>query len=313
MGQIAFVFPGQGSQNAGMGKALHAASDAARAVFAEADEALGFPLSQLCFEGPDERLKLTENTQPAILAVSIAAFRVLSEAGVWPAFVAGHSLGEYSALVAAKTLSLADALRIVRKRGTYMQESVPLGQGGMAAILGMTPDDVENLCREAAQDEVLSPANLNSPSQIVIAGTAAAVERALRLARARGAKRALPLPVSAPFHCALMRPAQARLAQDLGRISFGDPEFPLINNVDATEVRSGDLIADSLSRQVCSPVRWTESIQKLIAAGVKLFVEVGPGKVLCGLIRQIDRTVRTANVEDPQSLAQTLEIAKSLA
>src|SRR5262249_52752340 len=185
--------------------------------------------------------------------------------------------------------------------------------GGMAAILGMTPGDVENLCREAAQGEVLSPANFNSPSQIVIAGAAAAVERALQLARARGAKRALPLPVSAPFHCELMRPAQIRLAQDLARLSFGDPEFPLINNADAGEVRSGDLIADSLSRQVCAPVRWTESIQKLIAAGVKLFVEVGPGKVLCGLIRQIDRTVRTANVEDPQSLAQTLEIAKSLA
>jgi [acyl-carrier-protein] S-malonyltransferase len=310
MGQIAFVFPGQGSQTAGMGKALHDSSEAARAVFAEADAVLGFPLSQLCFQGPDEQLKLTENTQPAILAVSTAAFRVLSEAGVRPDFVAGHSLGEYSALVAANALSLADALRVVRKRGSYMQESVPVGQGAMAAILGMTTDQVEALCREAAQGEVLSPANLNSPSQIVIAGTSSAVDRALQLAKAQGAKRALLLPVSAPFHCALMRPAQQRLAKDLGEISFRDPEPPLINNADAAELRSGGTIASSLSRQVCSPVRWTESIQKLISAGVQLFVEVGPGKVLGGLIRQIDRTVRTASVEDPQSLAQTLEMAR---
>ena len=295
-----------------MGKALHDSFEAARAVFAEADAVLGFPLSQLCFQGPDEQLKLTENTQPAILAVSTAACRVLSEAGVRPDFVAGHSLGEYSALVAANSLSLADALRIVRKRGTYMQESVPVGQGAMAAILGMTADQVEALCREAAQGEVLSPANLNSPSQIVIAGAAAAVDRALQLAKSHGARKAVRLSVSAPFHCALMQPAQERLAKDLGQISFRNPEYPLINNVDATEVRSGDVIADSLSRQVCLPVRWTESIQKLISAGVQLFVEVGPGKVLCGLIRQIDRTVRTANVEDPQSLAQTLDMARAV-
>ena len=312
MGQIAFVFPGQGSQAKGMGKALYDSFEAARAVFAEADAVLGFPLSQLCFEGPDEQLKLTENTQPAILAVSTAACRVLFEAGVRPDFVAGHSLGEYSALVAANSLSLADALRIVRKRGTYMQESVPVGQGGMAAILGMTADQVEVLCREAAQGEVLSPANLNSPSQIVIAGTAAAVDRALQLAKSHGAKKAVQLSVSAPFHCALMQPAQERLAKDLGQISFRNPEYPLINNADAAEIRSGDAIAGSLSRQVCSPVRWTESIQKLISAGVQLFVEVGPGKVLCGLIRQIDRTVRTANVEDPQSLAQTLDMASAV-
>ena len=295
-----------------MGKALHDCFEAARAVFAEADAVLGFSLSQLCFQGPDEQLKLTENTQPAILSVSTAACRVLSEAGVRPDFVAGHSLGEYSALVAASSLSLADALRIVRKRGRYMQESVPVGQGGMAAILGMTTDQVEALCREAAQGDILSPANLNSPSQIVIAGTAAAVDRALQLARAQGAKKALSVPVSAPFHCALMQPAQERLAKDLGQVSFRNPEVPLINNADAAEVRSGDAIADSLSRQVCSPVRWSESIQKLISTGVRLFVEVGPGKVLCGLIRQIDRTVKTASVGDPQSLAQTVEAARAV-
>ncbi|MCI0620191.1 MAG: ACP S-malonyltransferase [Acidobacteria bacterium] len=312
MGQIAFVFPGQGSQAAGMGKALYDSFDAARSVFIEADAVLGFPLSQLCFEGPEEQLKLTENTQPAILAVSVAACRALCASGLQPSFVAGHSLGEYSALVSANSLSFADALRTVRKRGTYMQEAVPVGQGAMAAILGLTADQVEALCRDAAQGEVLSPANLNSPSQIVIAGTATAVERALQLAKTHRAKRAVQLPVSAPFHCALMRPAQERLAEDLRQLSFRDPRYPLINNADAAELREGTSVADSLSRQVCSPVRWTETIQNLINTGVQLFIEVGPGKVLCGLIRQIDRTVKTANVEDSQSLAQTLEIASSL-
>lgn len=312
MGQIAFVFPGQGSQTAGMGKALYDSSEVVRAVFDEADAVLGFPLSRLCFEGPAEQLTLTENTQPAILAVSTAAFRTLSQAGVRPDFVAGHSLGEYSALVAANSVSLADALRLVRKRGIYMQESVPVGQGGMAAILGMTAEQVEDLCREAALGEVLSPANLNTPSQIVIAGTATAVQRAVLLAKARGARKAVQLSVSAPFHCALMQPAQEMLAKDIGQISFRDPECPLINNADVAEVRSGDAIGDSLSRQVCGPVRWSETIQELIRAGVQLFIEVGPGKVLCGLIRQIDRTVRTANVEDPQSLAQALDIANAV-
>jgi len=312
MGQIAFVFPGQGSQAVGMGKALHDSSEAVRAVFDEADAVLGFQLSQLCFQGPDDQLRLTENTQPAILAVSTAACRALSEAGVRPDFVVGHSLGEYSALVAANSLSLSDALRMVRKRGMYMQESVPVGQGAMAAILGLTADQVEALCREAAQGEVLSPANLNTPSQIVIAGASAAVDRALQLAKSRGARKAVQLSVSAPFHCALMQPAKERLEKDLRQITFGNLDYPLINNADASELRSGDAIAGSLSRQVCSPVRWTESVQKLITQGVKLVVELGPGKVLCGLIRQIDRTVKTANVEDPPSLAQTLETIKSL-
>ncbi|MBM3802629.1 MAG: ACP S-malonyltransferase [Acidimicrobiia bacterium] len=312
MAQIAFVFPGQGSQAAGMGKALSDSSEAARAVFAEADRVLGFALSDLCFQGPDDQLRLTENTQPAILAVSAAACRLLFEAGVSPSYVAGHSLGEYSALVAANSLTLADALQLVRKRGTYMQEAVPVGQGAMAAVLGLAVEQVEALCREAAQGEILSPANLNSPAQVVIAGAAAAVDRALQLAKSYGAKRAVALPVSAPFHCELMRPAQERLAKDLEQISFRDVQPPLINNADATEVVSGGAVADSLYRQVCSPVRWTESIQKLIRNGVQLFVEVGPGKVLCGLIRQIDRTVKTASVEDPASLAQTVEIAKSL-
>lgn len=296
-----------------MGRALHDSFEAARAVFEETDAVLGFRLSELCFQGPEEQLKLTQNAQPAILAVSTAACRLLSEAGVKPNFVAGHSLGEYSALVAADSVKLDDALRIVRKRGIYMQESVPVGQGAMAAILGLNADQVEALCREAAQGEILSPANLNSPSQIVIAGTTDAVDRALSLAKSHGARKAVPLSVSAPFHCALMQPAQERLARDLSAVAFRDPQHPLINNADAAELRSGEVIASSLSRQVCAPVRWTESIQKLIAAGVQLFVELGPGKVLCGLIRQIDRSVKTSNVEDPQSLTQTLEAAKSLA
>lgn len=295
-----------------MGKDLYESSGEARAVFEEADQVLGFPLSRLCFEGPEEQLKLTENTQPAILAASVAAYRTLAAHGMFPSFVAGHSLGEYSALVATKSLSYADALRTVRNRGKYMQEAVPVGQGAMAAILGMTEAQVAELCSEAAQGEVLSPANLNSPAQTVIAGAAIAVGRALGLAKTRGAKRALLLPVSAPFHCALMRPAQERLEVDLKRIRFQDLEIPLINNADAVELRSGNAIAASLARQVCSPVRWTETIQKLSGAGVQMYVEVGPGKVLCGLVRQIDKAARTANVEDPRSLEQAVEMAASL-
>ena len=273
--KIAFIFPGQASQYPGMGKELYDEFKVARLVFEETDQILGFPLSQLCFNGPEEELRLTENTQPALLTVSIAAFRVLSSKGVLPHFVAGHSLGEYSALVAAESLSLSDAVTTVRNRGKYMQEAVPRGQGAMAAILGLDQDRVQDLCEEVARDEVLATANLNSPVQIVIAGTEAAVLRGMELARARGAKKTILLPVRAPFHCPLMQPAQERLRNDLAQIQFRDLQFPLINNADAAEVSSGDDIMDSLIRQVSSPVRWTESVRLMITKGVGL-VRFGP-------------------------------------
>lgn len=291
-----------------MGRGLAEKYRAAREVFEEADDALGFALSRLCFDGPAEELQLTENTQPAILTVSVAALRAAESEGLpRPRFVAGHSLGEYTALVAAGALTLRDAVQTVRKRGRYMQEAVPLGVGAMAAILGADLETVEAACTEARQgEEVCGPANINSPGQIVIAGSAAAVERAIPLLRASGAKRAVPLKVSAPFHCALMLPAQERLAADLEQVEFKDLRVPLVSNVDAKVVRAGAEARDSLVRQVSSPVRWRESVELLAREGVGVFVEVGPGKVLSGLVRQIAPQSRCLNVEDGASLEATL-------
>ena len=299
---VAFVFPGQGSQAVGMGRALFDAFPESRAVFEEADEALGFALSRLCFEGPQSELQLTANTQPALLATSVAALRPLVGRGARPEWVAGHSLGEYSALVAAGALSLADALRTVRRRGELMQEAVPVGVGAMAAILGLDLPRIEEACREAAQGEVVSPANVNSPGQVVIAGHAGAVDRAADLCRARGARRAVRLPVSAPFHCALMRPAQEGLAPVLQSLPFRDPEVPLVNNVDARVVTTADGCRDGLVRQVSGAVRWQESVELLVREGVTTFVEIGPGTVLSGLVRKIAKGTRLLNVESTESL-----------
>jgi [acyl-carrier-protein] S-malonyltransferase len=307
MGKIAFVFPGQASQYPGMGKELAEKYPSARAVFDEADKALGFSISRMCFEGTDEELKLTANTQPAILTCSVAAYRVVAEKGITPDFVAGHSLGEYSALVAAGSLKFSDAVQIVRKRGTYMQEAVPAGEGAMAAVMGLSPAVVMDACKRAAEGKVCSPANLNSPEQTVISGNADAVKRAVEIASQLGAKRAVILPVSAPFHCALMMPAQEKLEKVLRGTQFSTLRVPLVTNVDADTETSGDEARDALIRQVTMPVRWEESVRELIDEGVNTFVEVGPGRVLSGLLRQIERSVGTLNVEDEKSLAATLE------
>jgi [acyl-carrier-protein] S-malonyltransferase len=302
---IAFVFPGQGAQKVGMGKALADAFPESRAVFDEADAAAGFALSALCFEGPEADLRLTANTQPAILATSLAALRALQARAPRPDFVAGHSLGEYSAVVAAEGLPLGEAVVAVRRRGQYMQEAVPVGQGAMAAILNLDADAVARACAEAAQGEIVSPANLNCPGQIVIAGHAAAVARAIEACKAAGAKRAVPLPVSAPFHCALMQPAQDRMAADLAALAFRDLAVPLVSNVDARVVRTAADVRDGLVRQVSGAVRWQESVELLVREGVSTFVEIGPGAVLSGLVKKIHRDARVLNVEDPKSLEET--------
>jgi [acyl-carrier-protein] S-malonyltransferase len=307
MGKIAFVFPGQASQYSGMGKELAEKHSAAREVFEEADRALDFSISGICFAGSEDELKQTANTQPAILTCSVAFYRLLAEQGIKPDFVAGHSLGEYSALVAAGALQFSDAVKLVRQRGTYMQESVPLGVGAMAAILGLPPAVVADACKRAAQGEVCSPANLNSPDQTVISGSAAAVKRAVEIASQQGAKRTVILPVSAPFHCALMMPAQERLEKDLRQTKFSNPQVPLVCNVDADTIETGEQAREALIRQVSLPVRWEESVRLLIEEGVTTFVEVGPGRALTGILRQIERSVQALNVEDEKSLVATLE------
>src|SRR5580658_773505 len=307
MSKLAFLFPGQASQYCGMGRDLAANFPESKAVFDQADAALSFSITHTCFEGTEEALKLTENTQPGILTVSVAAYRVLEKQGIVPDVVAGHSLGEYSALVAAGGLDFADAVKLVHKRGKYMQEAVPAGQGAMAAILGLAPAEVHDIAKKAAEGDVVSAANLNTSEQTVISGTAAAVKRAVEIASQSGAKRAVILPVSAPFHCELMMPAQKRLEANLRDINFHDLRFPLVTNADAEAISSGNEAREALIRQVCLPVRWLDSVHDMIESGVHMFVEVGPGKVLSGLMRQIDRAVRCVGVEDSASLQAALE------
>jgi [acyl-carrier-protein] S-malonyltransferase len=308
MAKLEYIFPGQGSQTVGMGRDLYDNFPAAKSVFEETDDALGFALSEMCFSGDEADLQLTANTQPAILTTSVAAFRVMeTENFPMPDFVAGHSLGEYSALVAAGAISFADAVKTVRKRGQYMQEAVPVGVGAMAAILGLDLKTIESACAEAANGEICSPANINSPAQIVIAGNAAAVDRAIEILKAKGAKRAIKLNVSAPFHCDLMLPAQEKLARDLSEIEYEDLQFPIIENVTADLNEKGERVKTALTEQVSKPVRWSPSIENLINRGVETFIEVGAGKVLSGLVRQINRDVRCLNVENSESLKNSFE------
>jgi [acyl-carrier-protein] S-malonyltransferase len=312
--KIAFLFPGQGSQTVGMGRELAERSPIAAQTFAEADDALGFSLSKLCFEGPEEDLRLTENTQPAIMTVSVAAARILAEQGVVPALAAGHSLGEWSAHVIAGTLSFGDALRSVKARGRAMQIAVPAGQGAMAAVLQLDPALVVEACAEAAAEtgQVVQAANLNSPGQTVISGALAAVEKASAIAKAKGARRAVMLPVSAPFHCALMQPAQEEVARVLGALQIFDPRIPVAANITGGIVTTATDAKDVLTRQVTGAVRWVDCVQSLKAAGTDFYVEVGPGKVLCGLLKQIDAALKTANVEDATSLEKALAEVKSV-
>lgn len=302
MAGTAFLFPGQGSQYTGMGRLLAEEFPEARQVFEEADRVLGFPLSVLCFEGPDEELKKTENTQPALLTVSIAALRILQKAGYQPDLVAGHSLGEYSALVAAQSLNFADALQLVKKRGRYMQEAVPAGVGAMAAILKLPEGKLDGILQEAAQGEIVTAANLNSPDQVVIAGHARAVERAMNLAKAAGAKRTILLPVSAPFHCPLMRPAQARLKVDLDATRFQNLSVPLINNWGAREITTGGEARQGLFEQVPNPVRWTDTIRAISGKGITRVIEVGAGSVLSGLARAVEPALLAIKFGEPSDL-----------
>ncbi|GFO70544.1 malonyl CoA-acyl carrier protein transacylase [Geomonas limicola] len=306
----AFIFPGQGSQHPGMGRELAENFKIAKESFQEADDALGFKLSTMCFEGPEEDLKLTANTQPAILAASVAAYRVLKqESPLAASFVAGHSLGEYSALVAAGALDFADALRTVRARGSFMQDAVPVGVGAMAAILGVENDVLAEICQEAAQGEVVSPANFNSPGQIVIAGHVGAVTRAIEIAKARGFRKAMPLPVSAPFHCALMQPAAERLAGVLEKVQVSPLVTAVVSNVEAKPNTDAGRVKGLLVDQVCSPVRWDESVRFMVAQGVTNFVEIGPGKVLAGLVKRIEKEAQTLNVQDVAGVKALTEVA----